>query len=129
MDLTRPRYDTLMIGLSLPDDDLKERIRVRAHNQIGRGLIEETNTLLTRGVSREQLAELGFEYQSALRCIDGEINDAELATELATKTWQYARRQKTWFKRAERVMWFASQANGRIENAVSTFIRIHSSTS
>jgi tRNA dimethylallyltransferase len=50
----------------------------------------------------------GIAYQVVLSLIKSEIAQKEAIQQIATKEWQYARRQKTWFKRNPHIKWFNS---------------------
>lgn len=87
-----------IIILDLPKEDHEKRIIDRIEKR-KEGMVGEIKSLLTKGISQEWLISLGLEYTYVTKYVLGEISWEECAKELATKTWQYARRQKTWFKR------------------------------
>lgn len=103
---TQSPYDVLTIGIQTDRTALRARIRARAQQALGKGLIEETTSLLASGVSKERLGEIGLEYRIIMEYIDGTLTDEQLIQKLEEKNWQYAKRQLTWLKRDESVEWY-----------------------
>ena len=101
---TNSLYDVLMIGLELPKEELMRRIESRIESRIP-ALFDEIKNLHQSGVSWERLDSLGLEYRYGAEYVQGKITLEEFKTTLATKTWQYVKRQMTWFKRDTRIQW------------------------
>ncbi|MBU6232525.1 tRNA (adenosine(37)-N6)-dimethylallyltransferase MiaA [Patescibacteria group bacterium] len=116
-DATGP-YDPVIIGLNIPDAELKARIRDRLIRRLDAGMIDEAVRLHENGLSFERMDELGLEYRYLAKLIRGDISRDELIETLSAKIWQYARRQRTWFKRDDRIAWFSpSDRSAIIESA------------
>jgi tRNA dimethylallyltransferase len=49
--------------------------------------------------------QLGLEYRYLAHYLKKEITKDELLKILPTKIWQYARRQRTWFRRYANIRW------------------------
>ena len=111
-----PISDTLWIGILPPDALIRERISKRLLKRLDSGMIGEAQRLHASGVSYERMEELGLEYRYLARFLQGQIDREQLIAELSTKIWQYARRQKTWWKRNKSIRWFPS-----LQAAVDTF--------
>jgi tRNA dimethylallyltransferase len=130
--VTKPaesRYNTLMIGLKLPDDELRGRIHKRLISRLDSGMIEEARRLHTAppegsGLSYERMEELGLEYRYLAYLLKKELTREGLIEKLSTKIWQYAKRQMGWFKRDARINWFAPSEVESINNIVQTFLGI-----
>jgi tRNA A37 N6-isopentenylltransferase MiaA len=43
--------------------------------------------------------------------------------DLSLEIWQYAKRQRTWFKRDSRIKWFKLAQKKRIEKEVAKFLK------
>jgi len=99
-------YDLLTIGIITDRVELRARIRARAEQALTRGLIEETQKLLSEGITKARLSEIGLEYRVVMEYMDGELTDEQLIQKLEEKNWQYAKRQLTWLKRDESIQWF-----------------------
>jgi tRNA A37 N6-isopentenylltransferase MiaA len=44
-------------------------------------------------------------YREAFAVLDGDLPVDDLASEIATRTWRYAKRQRAWFRKDPRVVW------------------------
>ena len=108
------KYNATFIGLNLPADELKKRIRIRLLKRLKSGMIEEVQSLHAKGLSWKRMDELGLEYRFLSAYIQGKINRAEMVEKLNTAISHYAKRQMTWFKRDERIMWFEPNQRKKI---------------
>ncbi|MFA5773368.1 MAG: tRNA (adenosine(37)-N6)-dimethylallyltransferase MiaA [Candidatus Paceibacterota bacterium] len=104
----------LKIGLTMPPEVLKERIKTRLLIRIKKGMIKEVENLHNQGVSWKRMNALGLEY----RYVSNYLKDSktmpplklrqakkEMIEKLNTEIWHYAKRQKTWFKRDFNTIW------------------------
>jgi len=119
---TEARYRSLQLGLKLTDTELKDRIKTRLKARVDQGLIAEVELLRTEGVSLERLDELGLEYRFAASHLQGLMSEGEMLDKLEIAIWQYARRQKTWFYRDQRIKWFSPEETELIEREVESFL-------
>ncbi len=116
-------YNILFIGLTLPKDDLNKRIHKRIIDRLVDGMLDEAQTLLNNGVSHDRLQSLGLEYRYMSKHILGEISHEEMIEQLYRDTVQFAKRQRTWFKRNKNIQWFDSITDhDKIFKAVNEFI-------
>ncbi len=97
-----PEWRILELGLDR--DNLKERIFQRTKNMFLSGIIEETNHLISKyGFDLPILETIG--YREA-RDVLNNRSTIDKAIELtATKTIQFAKRQKTWFRNKNNPLW------------------------
>jgi len=103
---SEPLYNAIQIGLTAPDKILRERIKTRLLQRIKAGMINEVKKLHNQGTSWKRLENLGLEYRYVARYLRGQIAKSQMIEELNTKIWQYARRQRTWFKRNKNIVWY-----------------------
>ena len=109
------KYDIIYIGLTLPDEILKEKICIRLLARIKSDMIKEVENLHKNGLSWKRLNDLGLEYryvggyiQSGEYIKNDEINTVltqDWVQKLNSEIWHYAKRQKTWFKRNKDIIW------------------------
>lgn len=113
------KYDVFKIGLSLPDELLKERIYKRIIKRIKIGMIDEVQALhippAGGGLSWARMGDLGLEYRYISQYLQENkenesrpsqmLRRAKMIDILNKETWQYAKRQKTWFKRDKNTIW------------------------
>lgn len=99
---TKLRKNCLMIGLDVDQDDLKSRIKDRINKMINDGLEKEVRTLEKKyGFDAAGMNSIG--YKEWKEYFAGEQSIEDLKQKLYKNTWQYARRQKTWFKRDKNI--------------------------
>jgi len=96
--------DWRILELGLDRDDLKERILQRTKNMFLSGIIEETRHLIYKyGFDLPILKTIGYREAKAVLNNKLTINQAiELTT---SKTIQFAKRQKTWFRNKNNPIW------------------------
>jgi tRNA dimethylallyltransferase len=98
--LSKEGLEVVWIYLDLPDKELKERIHTRNVQRIENGLLEEVKNLHANGLSWERMYTLGLEYRYVSEFLQGKIPNKEALVQiLDTKTWQFAKRQRTWFQK------------------------------
>ena len=95
----KPRYSVLQICLLPPKDYIRPLVESRIESRLKEGMLDETSGLLARGVSRDWLRSLGLEYYWNIEYIEGHVTLDEYKKNLATKTMQFVKRQRTWFRR------------------------------
>src|SRR3989344_2686107 len=100
-------YQVVKIGLTLPPEKLKEKIRLRLFARVRAGMIAEAEKLHRQGLPWKRMEELGLEYRYLARHLRDEISKKEMIEKLSTEIWRYAKRQMTWFKRDKNIMWFS----------------------
>ena len=102
-----PRYDPLWIGLDYENrQTLWQRITQRVDGMLEAGLREELAALVALGLPRDSTALQAIGYKELL-------NDPATAREqIVLRSRQYAKRQRTWFRRNPKVHWlFADHKN------------------
>ena len=77
---------------------LNARIAARTE-QIFDGMANEARTLLSQGYAEDIPALKTLGYPQAIDFLNGTLSRAQAVEEVATKTRQYAKRQRTWFNR------------------------------
>lgn len=108
-------YDPLFISLDLVDLSLKERIRDRLQRRLSAGMVAEVANLHKQGVSYRQLEKFGLEYRNCTLLLQGKITPEQLFQNLEQEIFQFAKRQRTWFKRNKKIKWFNLLKKGDIK--------------
>jgi tRNA dimethylallyltransferase len=101
-----PNYNCVLIGLRLERDELYRRVNERTDNMLASGLIDEVINLRAMGYGRELNAMQGLGYRQINAYLDGEYTLEEAANAIKTATRRFAKRQMTWFKRMNGIIWF-----------------------
>lgn len=115
-------YDVLSIGIQTDTDVLVDRINSRLSDTVAKGLIDETRNIFNSGISWERINEFGLEYKIAGQFIRSEIDYDEMIKRMKIELRQYAKRQKTWFKRDKRTKWFKLEEMDEIIDEVEKFL-------
>ena len=101
-----PPWRVLELGLDPPD--LPSRIAARSRQLFSGGLLEETAALIGRyGEALPLLDTIG--YREARQTLAGELSEAEAIALTERRTRQYAKRQRTWFRRQHQPLWLEGQ--------------------
>jgi tRNA dimethylallyltransferase len=104
------RYAALKIGLELARDVLVSRLEERVRRFFEAGLVEEVRRLLAEGVPPEANAFKAIGYRETLRAVRADAVERDaLEREVAVRTRQFAKRQRTWFRGEHDVRWFDAQ--------------------
>ncbi|MGZ4684148.1 tRNA (adenosine(37)-N6)-dimethylallyltransferase MiaA [Oryzihumus sp.] len=109
---------TVMIGLHGPRPELDARIAARVHRMWERGLLEEVRALDAAGLREGRTASKALGYSQALAHLDGRLSAAEAIEDTVTATRKFARRQESWFRPDERVVWLPWDAPDLLERAL-----------
>lgn len=97
---------------------LYERIDRRVDAMIEAGLVEEVKKLKSLGCSREMVSMQGLGYKEILAYLDGGCTLEEAVYIIKRETRHFAKRQLTWFKREQDVIWLDKQAFGYDDAAI-----------
>ena len=112
-------FDVLFIGLHLPKDELVRNITVRSDAMLNGGLLEECEPLLPYH-HYPALQTVG--YPESFLYLQGKINRATLREQLIIHTCQYAKRQRTWFKKNPNIHWFLPSELDKIQTLCAQFM-------
>ena len=86
------------VYLDWQKEALNARIATRTE-QIFDGMAQEARTLLDEGFAPDIPALKSLGYPQAVRYLQGQLTRGQAVAEVALKTRQYAKRQRTWFNR------------------------------
>jgi tRNA dimethylallyltransferase len=126
---SQKKYTALQIGIQTDNTILKQSIHKRLIVRIKKGMIEEARKLHAQGMSWERMEQLGLEYRYMARYLqnkkpfDSTQGKQEMIQELENQIWQYAKRQKTWFKKDQRIKWFKVNEIKIIEKEIREFLK------
>ncbi len=124
LDVRRPnKYNALQIGIKTDDEKLKERIYARIIARLRTGMVAEVKHLHEQRLSWKRMEALGLEYRYLSRYLRGKITKDEMIEQLNIATRQFAKRQKTWFKRDKRIKWFTLGEMKKVEKEVERFLK------
>lgn len=116
------KFKILKIGIKISNEELRDRINKRLEKRIKQGIIEEAKDLHKKGLSYKRMRELGLEYRALADYLQDKISKSEMITRLQTEIWQYAKRQMTYFKKDNNIVWITPEKNKEIKYKISGII-------
>lgn len=106
-----------IIGLTLPREELYQRINNRVDSMLEKGLIDEVKGLLAKGYTKELNSMQALGYKEVLEYLEGNWDKDKMVEELKKRTRNFARRQMTWFKRFKGVKWISAEDSSAMHAA------------
>lgn len=120
-------YNFAYFVLNDEREHLYRRIEQRIDQMLEAGLVEEVRKLKEMGCHQDMVSMKGLGYKEILDYLDGTYTLPEAVEMLKRDTRHFAKRQITWFKREEDVIWFNKQDyaydEGKILDAMLTILR------
>lgn len=105
-----PPPGTLILGVAPNDEVLRRRIARRAEAMFDMGIINETRDLMQTYGQKALAGTAGIVYGIVVSQLRSEITQDQAVQLFKNADWQYARRQKTWFRRNPYINWFSSSS-------------------
>lgn len=98
------KYDYKVFGINMERSLLYERINKRVDIMVKQGLIEEVKNLIKK-YPKFPTAMQAIGYKEIVEYLNNEITKEEAIEKIKQETRRYAKRQITWFKRIENLIW------------------------
>jgi tRNA dimethylallyltransferase len=92
-------------ALSRDADSLRARIIRRVDDMFARGLVAETEHLLHHGLAGNRIACQALGYRQVIDYLQGQRSLPDTIALVKTRTWQFARRQMSWFRNHGQFQW------------------------
>jgi tRNA dimethylallyltransferase len=113
-----PPWQTLILGLTCPRQELYRRIDARVDAMMEAGLMDEVRALLAMGYSPSLAALSGIGYKQVCQYLAGELDLATAVAGIKTATHRLARQQYTWFRLDDgRIRWIDVSLDAPFEEA------------
>lgn len=103
--LRKSPYNYAYFVLNDERKKLYEKIDKRIDLMLEQGLVDEVTALKNRGLHSDMVSMKGLGYKEILSYLNGECSLDEAVYILKRDTRHFAKRQLTWFKREEDVIW------------------------
>ena len=98
-------YDHCYFVLNDDRAVLYQKIDERVDAMLANGLVKEVEALKERGYHKDMVSMQGLGYKEILAYLDGECSFDEAVYLIKRDTRRFAKRQLTWFRREENVIW------------------------
>lgn len=99
-------YKSIKLCLTREREELYKRIDSRVDVLIDEGLEAEVKSLISMGLSENNISMKGIGYKELISYFNGEYDREEAIRLIKRNTRHLAKRQITWFKRYENMRWF-----------------------
>ncbi len=113
-------FNVLQLGIKVDKENLYERINKRCEKMIEAGLIQEAKRLAQK-YSWELPSMSGIGYRQMRDYIEGKMTLEEAIEWLQMDTRHYAKRQMTWFKKDEKIVWIENEKQA--EKKIDEFLK------
>jgi tRNA dimethylallyltransferase len=113
-----PGASSLCFGISRSTADLHRRIEARVDAMFQRGWVAETEHLLERGLAENQTAMQALGYRQIVEHLRGVRSLPETIDLVKQRTRQFARRQRTWFRRQLPLTWLNQESQNDTDRTV-----------
>lgn len=118
-----PLYNCLLLAIDWPRAELYARIDRRVDERMELGMVEEVRHLLTAGIGHERLDAFGLEYRFISRLLRGEFaTEAEMVQRLKFAIHDFTRRQLTWLRKDQRILWIDGRRLAAAQEIVGQFL-------
>jgi tRNA dimethylallyltransferase len=98
-------YAVIKLGLDPDRAALQQRLEKRTKSMFEHGLIEEVQGLLAAGATGSEKSFEALGYKQALLHLRGVLTLEQAVESTIIETRQYAKRQRTWFRRDAEIHW------------------------
>lgn len=117
-------YDCILIGLTRDREELYRRIDIRVDHLMEAGLVKEIESLLEKGLTEDSISMKGIGYKEIISYLHGEYDLAEAMRLVKQNTRRYAKRQMTWLRRYQDMIWFNLSEYETEEKALSAIFEV-----
>ncbi len=100
-------FNTIKIGLKLERGFLYQKIEERVDKMFQKGIVREVKELLKQGVEETSPPFRALGYKNVIKHLNGKITLEEAIEATKKETRHYAKRQMTWFRKMEGILWFS----------------------
>lgn len=116
------KYDYKIVGLYVEREKLYERINRRVDLMISQGLLKEAEDIIKMIKDKGRLTSFqAIGYKEFVPYFSGEVGLDEAIENVKRETRRYAKRQITWFKRTNGLVWF--DTNDGIDKNIEDIIK------
>ena len=105
------KYYPVWLGINFAErSELYNRIDLRVDLMLQAGLMDEIETLLSRGIPKSATALQAIGYKEFICAMQGEMTMEQAAELVKQRSRNYAKRQLTWFRRRTEMHWLIRES-------------------
>lgn len=91
-------YEVKLCELVRDKGELDRRIAARVEGMLRAGLVGEVRGLVAQGLKGNPSASKAIGYRETIDCLEGRLDESELAAAIVKNTQALVKKQRTWFK-------------------------------
>jgi tRNA dimethylallyltransferase len=110
-----PSRDARVVGIVAEGEAYERRIRVRVDEMLNAGWLEEAVSIQD-GCGFSFTAEKALGYKEVLALAAGDLDRDACLDEISLRTRQFARKQRTWYRKLEKALWVESPSLRDVES-------------
>ncbi|MBE7029656.1 MAG: tRNA (adenosine(37)-N6)-dimethylallyltransferase MiaA [Ruminococcaceae bacterium] len=99
------QFDVRYFGLNTKREVIYERINKRVDIMVEQGLFDEVYALYNEGIDLRYKSMQAIGYKQLIMHFEGKLTKEEAIDLIKQESRRYAKRQLTWFRRDERIIW------------------------
>lgn len=123
-DDLQPKYDYTAIAIDYPRNELYRRIDIRVDEMFERGLVEEVQSLLLRGIDENYQCMQAIGYKEVISGLKNGNLRSIMSDIIKQNTRHYAKRQITFFKKLCNIKWLSPDM-ATAENVLEILNEVH----
>ena len=116
-------FNIIKIGLKLERNLLYKKIEDRVDRMFEKGIVKETQELLKQGVDETAPPFRALGYKQVMKHLKGNMTFEEAIEATKKETRHYAKRQMTWFRKMQGILWFSPDEFSVISRSVKDNLR------
>lgn len=119
------KYDYVVIGLTTDRETIYDRINRRVDKMFEEGLLEEASKIIKKADALHTSYQ-AIGYKELKKYFDGEIPLEEAKDKIKQETRHYAKRQLTWFRRNQDIVWLdiKDDFNDNVNKVLRIFLEL-----
>jgi tRNA dimethylallyltransferase len=117
-------FQSILIGITADRQLLYQRINNRVDKMISNGLVEEVKKLRMNGFNKENNALNTVGYKEVFDYLDGIYDRDKMIEKIKINSRRYAKRQMTWFRRDDRIIWFNKDEKSHKEDLANRILTL-----
>lgn len=116
------RYRVVQFGLTMDRGSLYERVNRRVDIMMDKGLLQEVKDLLQDGYTRDLTSMQAIGYKELVTYLSDEQSMESAVEQIKQNTRRFVKRQLSWFRRNDDIVWLEKDSNGELQNHQETMI-------
>ncbi len=103
------RCGAMIIGINPPKETIEKRIKARVDTMVADGFFDEVENMIMKwGVPKLKIDAIAYNIALQHRIAANNYDEELFKEKLFIAERQYVKRQRSWFKRNDEILWFSS---------------------